>query len=100
MNDDPGAFTNRKNIYVCKTCAGHIVTVDVDKGATPFMVDCQATPGCKGMMRSSFYRVFDQSMKAGFEWYRPTALQHLSTGERAHVDKGGLLLRSARQETT
>jgi len=84
----------KKNIYVCDTCRGHIVTVDIDAGVTPFIVSrCRSTPGCEGKMTSSLYRVFDQTMRADFEWYRPPAAQQISDGERQHVRKGGLLLR-------
>ena len=89
-NDNP-TFKGKKNIYVCDTCKGHVVTMDRDHGVTPFMIECKATAFCNGMMKSSMYRVFDQDMRAGYEWYKPTApvavhLQH-------HVDQGGLLLR-------
>jgi hypothetical protein len=83
----------RKNMYVCDTCRGHIVTRDVDEGTTPFMLACRATAGCKGRMRSSMYRVFDGAIAASHEWYRPPAGQTLTPGEREHVAKGGVLLR-------
>lgn len=89
----PAGFKNRKNIYVCDRCAGHIVTVDLEEGVTPFLIPCEATDGCKGMMKSSMYRVYDQSMRASHEWYRPTVLMRLTGWEREHVSKGGLLLR-------
>lgn len=82
-----------KNIYVCRECRGHIVTRDVDKGTTPFMLACRATAGCGGMMSSSVYRVFDGSIRASHEWYRPPAAQALTAAEREHVRKGGVLLR-------
>ena len=91
-------FKGKKNIYTCDKCKGHIVTVDIDRGVTPFMVECKATLGCKGMMKSSMYCVFDQDMRADYEWYRPSAVKpHL----QHYVDQGGLLFRKARspQET-
>lgn len=85
---------NKRNIYVCEACKEHIVTVDIDDGVTPFMIGCQCTDGCKGMMVSSMYRVWDQSMKASHEWRRPPASVwgELSPGALAHVQKGGLIL--------
>lgn len=97
MNDNGCSVTRegKKNIYTCDTCFGHIVTVDRDDGVTPFMINCRATIECVGTMRSSMYRVFDQSMRATFEWYKPSVLEigALESGARGHVDKGGLLLR-------
>lgn len=85
-----------RNIYTCDTCHNHIVTQDVDQGVTPFMIGCtNKAEACKGMMKSSMYRVFDQSMKAGWEWYRPHSVQLLSLAEREHVARGGLLMREA-----
>jgi hypothetical protein len=71
------------------------VTVDVVEGVTPFMIQCQATEDCKGIMQSSRYRVFDQSMRPDLEWYRPTKeelMQH-NANTREHVAKGGLIYR-------
>ncbi|KQW22131.1 hypothetical protein ASC80_01670 [Afipia sp. Root123D2] len=93
----PEAFKGKKNIYVCDACHGHIVTIDVDAGVTPFMINCRAHPRCKGTMRSSMYRVFDQDMAASHEWYRPTPDDCLRPGEIEHVLKGGLLLRTVNQ---
>lgn len=90
----------RKNIYACKDCGSHIVTVDKDQGVTPFMIRCVATHceapnGRKGMMQSSMYRVFDPDniIRPSYEWYRPGLAQILSIGEAEHVKRGGLLLR-------
>lgn len=84
---------SKKNIYVCDRCFGHIVTTEKVEGTTPFMLECKVTPDCMGVMESSFYRVFDQRMKATFEWYVPDEKDGLSRGELDHVEKGGLLLR-------
>lgn len=88
----PASFKGKKNIYTCVACGSHIVTVDADEGTTPFMVGC-TVPGCEGHMRSSMYRIFDQGMRAYWEWHKPTAIEALSNAERAHVDQGGLLMR-------
>lgn len=93
---DPNApFVGKLNIYTCQKCREHIVTQDLEPGVTPFSLPCRATPHCKGWMQSSMYRVFDQSMKPAFVWYRPPATQRLTKGEAEHVNKGGLLLRKA-----
>src|ERR1035437_3016389 len=87
----------KRNIYTCDECLGHVVTVDVADGVTPFLIGCKVTPGCKGLMQSSMYRVFDKRMRADFEWYAPTKEQTvaLSAGLREHASKGGLVLRPA-----
>lgn len=84
----------KRNIYVCDECFGHIVTIDLVEGVTPFMLQCRATAECKGAMQSSMYRVFDQRMEPGFEWYRPGQPEKLRADIREHVRKGGLLLRA------
>lgn len=89
----PEAFLGKKNMYVCDRCSGHIITVDLEKGVTPFLICCEVTAGCDGMMKSSLYRVYDQSVRASHEWYRPTLIERLKPGEKDHVRKGGLLLR-------
>lgn len=87
------SIDGKKNIYTCSICRGHIVTRDREEGVTPFMISCKATENCKGMMQSSMYRVFDGSMAATYEWYKPLDMRGLSAGEREHVSMGGLLLR-------
>jgi hypothetical protein len=89
----PEGFKGKKNIYTCEACHGHIVTVDVDEGVTPFMLTCKAHERCSGTMLSSLYCVYDQSMAASHEWYRPASTADLSPGLLEHVLKGGLLLR-------
>lgn len=83
------------NIYTCRECGGHIVTRDLCPGVTPASIGCEATMDCKGIMWSSFYRVWDQGMAASHVWYRPTSLTGLTDWERSHVERGGLLLREA-----
>ena len=84
------------NVYGCQTCGGKIVTIDLDKGITPFMIGCKATPECDGDMYSSFYNV-DQSLEAEYEWYRPKSVEHYPAEHRKmmqdHIDKGGLDMR-------
>ncbi|WP_342163120.1 hypothetical protein [Methylobacterium sp. SD21] len=90
-------FKGKLNIYTCGTCRGHVVTKDLDEGVTPFMMECRATAGCRGDMRSSMYRVYDQEMRPDFEWYRPTAVEVVEPPLRDHVSRGGLLIRPARR---
>ncbi len=82
----------RKNLYTCDMCRGEIVTIDTDKGVTPFMISCRATSGCKGFMASSFYHC-DPARVAQFEWYRPETIEGFDPATKEHVMKGGLLLR-------
>jgi hypothetical protein len=89
------AGKGKLNIYVCERCKGHTVTRDMDDGVTPFMIACRATKACSGWMKSSFYRVFDQSMREDFQWYKPSKAARLTRSEIEHVNKGGLLLRPA-----
>lgn len=88
------AFVDKVNIYTCEECSEHIVTRDLAVGVTPFLVACRCTPQCKGMMKSSMYRVFDQTMREGFQWYRPEPHEELAEHELNHVSRGGLLLRA------
>ena len=85
-------MNERINIYTCMECAKDIITVDRDKGVTPFMLACRATVGCTGKMQSHFYRV-KEGLKPSFEWYKPDNLKGLDKWTMEYVEKGGLLLR-------
>lgn len=78
------------NRYDCQTCDGLIITIDRDKGVTPFALACRATSGCRGDMFSSFYQ--GATGKPTFEWRKPTPVEYAagSVGMRAHFDQGGL----------
>jgi hypothetical protein len=91
----PSSNAGRKNIFVCAACGGHIVTVDLDEGVQPLAISCHATLGCRGLMKSSLYKVFDQSIRAAYEFYRPPAIKILTPAEASTVANGGLLLRFA-----
>lgn len=84
----------KRNIYVCTKCLGHVITEDAEEGVTPFGMACRATIGCEGTMESSFYRVWNQTMAADFEWRKPNALEFagLDKATIEHVNKGGLLI--------
>ena len=86
----------KKNMYVCDTCGGHIITKDIAAGTTPFLIACQATHGCPGRMGSSFYKVFDPENRLAHthEWYKPLLHRGMSPATQDHVQKGGLLLRA------
>jgi hypothetical protein len=92
LNGQAATGHRHKNLYTCDTCHSEIVTIDTDKGVTPFMVSCRATPGCKGFMLSSFYHC-DPSRVAQYEWYRPETIDGFAPENKEHVMKGGLLLR-------
>jgi hypothetical protein len=95
LDSRPEGYQGKKNIYVCDQCHGHIVTVDRDAGTTPFTTDCCVTVSCKGWMKSSMYRVFDQDIAATHEWYKPSSVEAESMPQHVqhHIDQGGLLLR-------
>lgn len=89
---DPALWGGRLNIYTCEKCRGHVLTRDVDKGVTPFMIPCMATDDCDAMMTSSFYRVWNQSTREDYQWRKPPTLDGLSRYHAEHVQKDGLLL--------
>ena len=82
----------QKNIYTCQKCGKAIVTVDMDEGVTPFMLECRATPGCNGVMQSAFYAV-PQYLTPHFEWFKPKSLQGYSPEMKNHIKLGGLDIR-------
>lgn len=82
----------KKNAYICQTCGKYTITIDRENGTTPFMIGCQATPGCFGIAQSSFYRVANDKTPT-HEWYKPQLSTLTDPWERDHVSKGGLLLR-------
>lgn len=79
------------NRYTCNDCGGYIITVDRDRGVTPFALNCRATKDCNGDMYSSFYRA---EGRPTFEWRRPTPVEYAAMSKvgRHHVDQGGLEL--------
>lgn len=90
----PASFLDRFNVYVCRSCQGHIVTRDVDKGVTPFTTSCKVTAGCQGLMESSLYRVAQVGPET-HQWFRPDSATGLTQGLLDHCARGGLLLREA-----
>lgn len=92
------AAPDRINVYVCDTCKSHIVTIDIHEGVTPMWLPCKHL-ACSGMAESSMYpsrRPIPVHIGAPqWEWYTPQFGEYinLSSGEREHVNQGGLLLR-------
>lgn len=86
----------KKNVYTCRACKEHIVTIDVDDGVTPFMLSCRATVGCDGLMQSSFYSPACQFFHASHEWYKPADPPE-DPWERDHWERGGLFIREIPQ---
>ena len=85
----------KKNAYVCNKCKKFIITIDVDDGVTPFMIECKATKNCDGSMCSNFYSI-DQSMPAQFEWFTPKSSEGYGMEEKTHFLGGGLDIREIR----
>lgn len=85
------SYQGKINQYTCNQCSGIITTIDRDHGTTPFYLNCRATPGCGGSMRSSMYLV-DQTLKPDHEWYKPTG-KIRNRAMREHVRMGGLDIR-------
>lgn len=93
---------NKVNSYVCQKCGGHTVTVDVDPGVTPFMLNCRVNLDCGGVSLSSFYTC-PQDLVPEWEWYRPTEAETMAAvaGKpdyirqvvREHRSLGGLEIR-------
>lgn len=92
---------SRENVYTCPKCRGYTVTVDVDEGVTPFLLDCRASgreADCDGMARSAMYPQGPRPAhipEPAWEWFKPTgkAYKRLSPAMKDHVDRGGLDIR-------
>ena len=89
-------FKPRLNAYDCPFCGKATVTLDTAEGVTPFMIDCEATPGCKGMAQSRFYNVKEEEgLTPTHEWFEPTPeeARRYSDGMKEYFKKGGLAFR-------
>lgn len=84
----------KKNIYTCQKCGMAVVTIDMDDGVTPFMLDCRATKDCDGIMHSAFYSV-PQRLEPDFEWFKPKSIEGYSPEMQRHLEMGGLDIRVA-----
>lgn len=90
----------KKNDVNCYTCeCGHITkTIDVDKGVTPFMHQCEK---CDSFAKSSFYNDIAPHIEPTQEWYRPTLEQVIKMRKNKfgqamidHILQGGLDVRN------
>ena len=89
----------RENVYVCEDCGGYTVTVDVDEGTTPFMIQCLVNDDCAGWAHSSFYPKGPRPshiLTPEWEWYKPTGdtFARLSHEMKKHINLGGLDIRA------
>lgn len=82
----------KKNKYICDSCGGEIITVDLDDGVTPAFLRCKISDDCRGTMHSSWYRV-KTTRPAQYEWFKPASLKGYSRGMKQHIEMGGLVLR-------
>jgi hypothetical protein len=95
-------FQGRENVYTCNRCGGFTVTVDLEEGTTPFMIDCRASGeqgDCEGDAHSAFYpkKPWPDHVPStpAWEWYRPKGpeVRKLNKAMREHFQNGGLLIR-------
>ncbi len=92
------AAEKKINCYRCPECLMVLKTIDVDRGTTPFMINCDHCN--RGMMKSTFYKDIVPEMGVTKEWYRPTLAalrKYNNDGNKDalidHVLNGGLELR-------
>ena len=82
------------NAYVCKTCRRVMVTVDLEEGVTPMMLNCDM---CPGTAYSCFYRV-PPDLIPQYAWKKPEPADYgkyrkeVRAAVREHVERGGLCL--------
>lgn len=85
----------RKNLYLCGICGCGWVSVNLDKGVTPFMDKCVHC----GAMAESLMFLAPQPLLAKFPakigWYKPDEeeIKASSSAMREHARKGGLFRR-------
>jgi len=90
-------MNKRINKYYCIECEYIIITEDIEKGTTPFVIGC---PRCKGNMRSHFYTGVYPDIRVDCTWKKPTKKEYdkLHILEKDHVDMGGLCLYPIREK--
>jgi hypothetical protein len=91
------SYIGKKNIYMCPKCGRGFITLDVDKGTTPFLTGC-LTEGCTGLARSFCYhapQMLLDDLAPALEWYQPEESEFaaLSAATQVHVKNGGLISR-------
>ena len=80
-----------KDVYQCLICKDVMVTLHRDVGFAPSGIACRDKK-CLGRMRSLANEV-SQIIEPTHEWYKPDMLEGLDDETKAHVQRGGLLLR-------
>lgn len=85
---------NTVDRYVCKRCGAHLYTTYIDKGVTPFTIQCRRCSVGTMIHDKTFRKETIPSYIVVLGWYRPTLEQTLrmSEGAISHVLKGGLFL--------
>ena len=81
------------NAWDCPECKKPTVTVERVEGVTPMLLGCRATPGCRGMASSRWYRNCE-GLTPTFEWVKKSAewARRHSPTMFHHVDNGGLVI--------
>lgn len=79
------------DVYECEKCKRSILSTYIDKGVTPFTIQCR----CGGMMEhtKTYKGVYPY---VNIKWIRPTYEQFLvlSPSMQEHVKNGGLVKKS------
>jgi hypothetical protein len=99
MDEIQNTFAGQYNAYICQKCDKGFLTLDVDPGVTPFMIQCLATEGCNGMAHSQMYPEGDPPADLGepiIYWVKPTDTEFAKLPPLLveHVEKGGLLMKA------
>ena len=92
------SFQYQKNQYWCRKCGHKTITVDRDKGTTPFLIGC-IKEKCTGLAESCMYNI-NQGMVPTHEWYYPTSeqIKNLDPVTKNHIESFGLLMRKIGEE--
>ena len=85
---------NTVDRYVCKRCGSHLYTTYIDKGVTPFVIQCRRCSLGTMMHDKTFRKETVPPYIVVVGCYRPTLEQTLKMSEAAihHVLQGGLFL--------
>jgi ribosomal protein L40E len=85
---------NTVDRYICKRCGAHLYTTYIDKGVTPFTIQCRKCSLGTMMHDKTFRKETVPPYVVVLGWYRPTLEQSLKMSDAAihHVLQGGLFL--------
>lgn len=86
------SFENKKNLYICKGCGHAFVTLDTEKGVTPFMTEC--IQKCGEMATSTMYNIPQKILgNPAVKWIKPpkSDWKAFKSHTVEHLRKGGLL---------